>query len=61
MTLTSKHVPECWSCGNRLMVRRDKNHDAYYCAKCGMWLEPPCLDTECRYCIGRPGQPGHAR
>lgn len=37
---------------------RDEKHDAYYCPKCGKWLEDVCGDGLCKYCRNRP--PAHS-
>lgn len=33
---------------------RNEEYDAYYCPKCGTWLEPRCEDPECEMCGDRP-------
>ncbi len=44
-------VPFCL-CGKEGL--RDEKADSYYCSETGVWLEPPCHDLECHYCLGRP-------
>lgn len=32
-------------------------HDAMYCPRCDMWLEPKCSDPDCDFCHRRPDRP----
>jgi hypothetical protein len=34
-----------------------ETYDAYYCAKCNLWLEEKCVDPLCRLCKKRPIRP----
>ena len=31
--------------------------DAYWCARCDVWLEEACTDATCEFCPGRPAHP----
>jgi hypothetical protein len=50
-----KHVPKCPKC-EKPGIRNEK-FDAYACIDCNRWLETPCEDIECTYCINRPENP----
>jgi hypothetical protein len=44
-------VPVCL-CGKEGV--RDDKADSYYCPETGVWLEQPCHDLKCHYCLQRP-------
>ena len=44
--------PEC-KC-NRIY---SYDYDAYFCARCDVWLECACDDPSCDYCKDRPANP----
>lgn len=35
---------------------RDERLDAYYCPVSGVWLENPCSDPKCYFCLNRPAR-----
>jgi hypothetical protein len=37
------------------------DHDAFFCPTCNTWIEAPCSDDHCRFCVGRPERPLPAR
>lgn len=43
--------PSCL-CGARGVV--DERSTSYFCPVSGVWLEAPCSDPTCHYCVGRP-------
>jgi hypothetical protein len=34
-----------------------QKYDAYFCAKCDVWVESRCGDPDCEFCRGRPDKP----
>lgn len=34
--------------------QHSERHDAYFCRKCGEWLESKCKDPDCEFCKDRP-------
>lgn len=45
-------------------VARSERYEAYYCTRCGVWLDDCCGDPECHHCKDRPErvnvpQPSH--
>lgn len=41
-----------------------KEHDAYFCPNCGIWLTAKCPNFQCGFCITRPDNalvPQHSR
>lgn len=51
-----KWNPHC-DCGQEKSY--NEQWDAYFCAKCEIWLEPMCKDKDCDYCVHRPEKPLH--
>jgi ribosomal protein L37AE/L43A len=45
----------CPNCGARRVYH--EKHDAYFCPHCNRWLEGPCSDPSCEYCLERPDTP----
>lgn len=46
----------CDECGSESV--RSEKHDAYFCRKCNVWLEPICpAGDECSLCRKRPEKP----
>jgi hypothetical protein len=31
--------------------------DAFWCPLCPRWVEEPCSDPTCRFCVDRPAEP----
>lgn len=50
-----KQYTTCENCGS--WPRRNERYDAYYCPGCLVWLEPPCRDEKCEFCVDRPAKP----
>jgi len=48
-------TPLCHRCHGR--SERSEKYDAYFCGRCGLWLEGACGDPDCRYCPDRPPTP----
>jgi methionyl-tRNA synthetase len=48
------HAAHCSETGCEHGRARNEEYDAYYCPRCGMWLEPRCGDPECEMCGDRP-------
>jgi hypothetical protein len=45
----------CPTCAAQRVYHMD--FDAYFCARCNVWLEAACDDPSCPYCPGRPTRP----
>ena len=45
----------CRKCNS--IAEYSKKFDAYYCAKCNLWLEEKCVDPLCKLCKQRPIRP----
>lgn len=54
-----KHRPSC-DLHPEAEAARNERHDAYYCGPCDRWLESPCHDAACGFCVGRPEKPSAA-
>lgn len=51
----ANRIPNCPDCG--VPGLRHEKYDAYYCTDCGKWLEGPCEDQSCHFCVDRPESP----
>jgi hypothetical protein len=47
--------PKCHNCNE--IGKYSELFDAYFCKKCGIWLEKNCGDPKCLFCLNRPNKP----
>jgi hypothetical protein len=38
-------------------IAYNEEHDTYYSLVTGEWIEDPCDDPTCEYCVNRPAKP----
>jgi hypothetical protein len=48
-------TPTCHRCKHP--AERSERFDAYFCGRCGLWLEGACGDPKCGHCTDRPPEP----
>lgn len=50
------HKGECPLCGSDLLFYYFR-YDAECCLSCDKWLDEPCNDPNCKFCVNRPITP----